>query len=334
MKPVSDEQSVSEVMTTTSLWFEAAGRCRLRHETLAHPGKGELVVRTLFSGISRGTESLVFSGKVPVSEQARMRGPNMGGSFPFPVKYGYAAVGRIETGPADLMNRTVFCLHPHQDFFVIAADQGAVLPETVPADRAILAANMETALNIVWDAGIMPGDKVAVFGAGVVGSLIAFIASGIVGTETLLVDRDPGRARLAAKLGLGFVEASALEGEFDVLINASGSSEALESAIRHAGMEARIVEASWYGDRQASIPLGGAFHSRRLQIVSSQVGAISAIRRPRWSFDRRMAKALELLADTRLDALISGETDFRDLEAAYPHILSSQDTLCHRIRYS
>lgn len=333
MKPLSDEQSVSDVMTTSSLWFEAEGCCRLRRENLPRPQQGELGVRTLFSGISRGTEALVFAGKVPVSEHARMRGPNMGGSFPFPVKYGYAAVGRIEVGPAELMHRTVFCLHPHQDVFVIAADQASVLPETVPADRAILAANMETALNVVWDAGILPGDKVAVFGAGVVGSLIAFIASSIVGTETVLVDRDPSRARLAASLGLGFVEASALEGEFDVLINASGSSEALESAIGHAGMEARIVEASWYGDRQASIPLGGTFHSRRLQIVSSQVGTISAVRRPRWSFARRMAKALELLADQRLDVLISGETDFRDLETAYPHILSSQETLCHRIRY-
>lgn len=333
MKPVSDEQSVSEAVTATALWFEAAGLCRMRQEKLPPPAEGEICVRTLFSGISRGTESLVLGGKVPVSEYARMRGPNMGGDFPFPVKYGYAAVGRIETGPSDLINQTVFCLHPHQDFFVIAADQVVVLPETLPAGRAILAANMETALNVVWDAGILPGDKVAIFGAGVVGSLIAFITSCIVGTETVLVDRDPGRARLAASLGLDFVEASALEGEFDVLINASGSSEALESAIRHAGMEARIVEASWYGDRHASIPLGGAFHSRRLQIVSSQVGAISAIRRPRWSFARRMAKALELLADQRLDVLISGETDFCDLEAAYPPILSSQDTLCHRIRY-
>jgi len=333
VKHESDEQSVSEAVTSTALWFEAPGLCRMRHERLPQPGTGEVCVRTLFSGISRGTEALVFAGKVPESEHARMRGPNMGGSFPFPVKYGYAAVGRIETGPADLMHRTVFCLHPHQDAFVIDADQVAVLPETLPPGRAILAANMETALNVVWDAGILPGDKVAIFGAGVVGSLVAFIAAGIVGTETVLVDREPGRANLAASLGLSFVAACALEGEFDVLINASGSSEALESAIGHAGIEARIVEASWYGDRQASISLGGAFHSRRLQIVSSQVGAISATRRPRWSFARRMAKALELLADQRLDAIISGETPFADLEAAYPQILSSQDTLCHRIRY-
>jgi 2-desacetyl-2-hydroxyethyl bacteriochlorophyllide A dehydrogenase len=333
VKPESDEQSVFDAMTATALWFEAPGLCRMRRERLPQPEEGEVRVRTLFSGISRGTEALVLAGKVPVSEHARMRGPNMGGDFAFPVKYGYAAVGRIETGPDTLMHRAVFCLHPHQDTFVVTADQVTVLPETLAPGRAILAANMETALNVVWDAGILPGDKVAVFGAGVVGSLIGFIATGITGTETSLVDRDPGRAHLAASLGLRFAEASALVGEYDVLINASGSSEALATAIDHAGMEARIVEASWYGDRPANIPLGGAFHSRRLQIVSSQVGAISATRRPRWSFARRMAKALELLEDPRLDALISGETEFHNLDATYPQILSSPNTLCHRIRY-
>lgn len=325
--------TVPGVATAQALWFPAVGTCEVRTEPIGAPGNGEVLVRTLFSAISRGTEALVFNGKVPVSEMQRMRGPNMGGEFSFPVKYGYAAVGLIEEGPEHLRGKTAFCLHPHQDRFIVPESIVASLPKTLPPERAVLAANMETALNIVWDAAILPGDRVAVFGAGVVGALAAFIASRIPGTDTLLIDRNPARRSLASALGIPFAEPGGLHGELDILINASGAAEALADALAHAGQEARIVEASWYGDKQTSIPLGGAFHSRRLSLVSSQVGAIPPERQARWSFSRRLAKALDLLLDDRLDALISGETDFADLERAYPNILSSTKTLCHRIRY-
>ncbi|MDI6024818.1 zinc-binding alcohol dehydrogenase [Corticibacterium sp. UT-5YL-CI-8] len=320
-------------ISAQALWFSAAGSCELRTERLPEPSANEVVVRTLFSGISRGTEGLVFAGQVPDSEVERMRGPNMGGSFSFPVKYGYSAVGTIEAGPADLIGKTVFCLHPHQDLFVVSAEMVTPLPPEVPAARAVLAANMETALNIVWDAGVLPGDRIAVFGAGVVGALVAYIVARIPGTDTILVDRQATRKDLATGLDIAFAHPEALEGEFDVLINATASAEALAMALSYAGQEARIVEASWYGDGSVSIPLGGAFHARRLSIVSSQVGSIPPARRARWNFSRRLAKALDLLADTRLDALISGETPFADLERDYPHILAGADTLCHRIRY-
>lgn len=333
MKIEANEQTVFEREAASALWFEAPESCRLRQERLGQRSVNEVLVRTLFSGISRGTEALIFRGLVPESEFARMRGPHMEGSFPFPVKYGYAAVGQIEVGPSHLVGKEVFALFPHQDRFILPADQVTVLPDTLPARRAVLAANMETALNIVWDAGIQPGDRVAVFGAGVVGSLVAYLASRIVGTETFVVDLDTARQELAAALGLTFIPAGSLEGEFDVLVNATAAAEALQEAITHAGMEAKIVEASWYGDRAVSIPLGGAFHSRRLSLVSSQVGGIPAARRARWTYARRMAKALELLLDPRLDRLISGETAFSELPDAYARILSSQDTLCHRIRY-
>lgn len=333
VKIEANEQTVFEREASSALWFEAPESCRLRQERLGQPSGNEVLVRTLFSGISRGTEALIFRGLVPESEFARMRGPHMDGSFPFPVKYGYAAVGQVEVGPSHLVGKEVFALFPHQDRFILPADQVTVLPDTLPARRAVLAANMETALNIIWDAGIQPGDRVAVFGAGVVGSLVAYLASRIVGTETIVVDLDTARQELAAALGLTFIQAGTLDGEFDVLINATASAEALQEAITHAGMEAKIVEASWYGDRPVSIPLGGAFHSRRLSLVSSQVGGIPALRRARWTYARRMAKALELLLDPRLDRLISGETAFSELPDAYARILSSQDTLCHRIRY-
>lgn len=322
-----------ETAEATSLWFEAKARCALRTVALPPRQEGELTLRALFSGISRGTEALVFNGLVPESEHERMRAPYQAGDMPFPVKYGYAAVGIVEDGPAEMVGRAVFALHPHQDLFHIKSDDARLLPDGLAAERAVLAANMETALNIVWDAGIMPGDRVAVYGAGVVGLLTAYIASRIAATDTVVCDTSPARRPVAEALGMSFCAPADVPQNCDVLINASASTAALESALDHAGFEARIVEASWYGEKRAEIPLGRAFHARRLSIISSQVGAIAANRRARWDYARRMAKALELLCNDRLDALISGETPFNSIADAYPGVLASTDTLCHRIRY-
>lgn len=319
--------------SSRALWIEHKGRCGIREEILNTINADEVLVRNLYSGISRGTESLIFNGAVPPGEFERMRGPLMGGDFPFPVKYGYSCVGIVDGGPAELLGKTVFCLHPHQDFFIARKDMVYPLPEGLPPERAVLAANMETALNIVWDALILPGDRIAVFGGGVIGTLVASLSGRIAGTETILVDNNHDRSEHAQAMNIPFVRAGDLDGEFDVLINASASSEALAEAIDHAGMEARIVEASWYGDKTVSVPLGGAFHSRRLSLISSQVGSIPTSRRARWTFGRRLTKALELLQSDHLDHLISGETGFDDLVNDYPRILASQHTLCHRIRY-
>lgn len=319
--------------TARALWIEASGTCAIKPQDVAAPRENEVQVRTLYSGISRGTEALVFHAKVPAAEFERMRAPHMEGSFPFPVKYGYCAVGKVEAGHEQLVGKTVFCLYPHQDRFTVTADAVLPLPDGLPASRAVLCANMETALNIVWDAQIQPGDRVAIFGGGVVGSLVAYITSQIPGTDTVLIDVNAGRASHAQSLGIPFVQAGTLNGEFDVLINASASQDALREAIASAGLEARIVEASWYGDRSVELPLGGSFHSKRLSLVSSQVGTLPAAQRGRWSFSRRMEKALQLLCDDRLDILISGETEFSSLADDYADILSAPETLCHRIRY-
>lgn len=325
-KPAKDK-------TGRALWFEENRRCGLRREQLASEHGEEVLVRTLFTGISRGTESLVFGGQVPESEYERMRAPHQAGDFPFPVKYGYAAVGVVEEGPQRLVGRTVFCLHPHQDRFRVPACAVHPLPENLPPQRAVLAANMETALNIVWDAGIQPGDRVAVFGAGVVGLLVARLATSVIGTEVVISDIEPERAETARALGLTFALPDAVPNDCDVLINASASSKALATALDHAGFEARIVEASWYGERYAHLPLGGAFHAKRLSIVSSQVASLPPGKRARWDNDRRMAKALELLADDRLNHLISGETPFETVARDYADIIGSPATLCHLIRY-
>jgi threonine dehydrogenase-like Zn-dependent dehydrogenase len=263
-----------------------------------------------------------------------MRAPHQEGSFPYPVKYGYCAVGVVEAGPAGLLGRPVFALHPHQSAFNLPVAGLLALPDGVPPRRAVLAANMETALNGVWDAGLSPGDRVVVVGGGVVGLLVAAIAAGIPGTQVTVVDRDPARAPVARLLGAAFAEPGEAPGEADVVVHATGSGAGLALALACAGEEAAVVEMSWYGSRAVAAPLGAAFHSRRLRLVSSQVGQLPPARRPRWTLRRRAEAALRLTADPRLDALLTEEVAFADLPAALPRLLAPDAPgLCTVVRY-
>lgn len=314
-------------MTAQALWCVAPDRAEIRPAAM---GDG-VAIEALYSGISRGTERLVSKGKVPVSEHERMRGPGMEGAFPFPVKYGYCSVGRIMEGP--LEGRCTFALFPHQTLYRLPQASLTLLPEALPPERAVLAANMETALNILWDSGAGAGDRIAVIGAGVVGALVAKLAVGMPGADVTSVDINPDRADLASALGFPFAAPQDAPQDCDVVIHTSASEAGLELALSIAGLGATVVEASWHGDTSVAVPLGGPFHSRRLRLISSQVGHLPADRLPRWSYPRRMAKALDLLCDPVLDVLISGESDFADLPGVYADILAAQETLCHRIRY-
>jgi hypothetical protein len=315
----------------TALWITDRDTCALRQEALP-AGNGLVEVETLFSGISRGTESLVFAGAVPQTERERMRCPHQTGDFPFPVKYGYANVGRIDSGPR--AGEIAFSLFPHQDRFAVADSSLTTLPADLPPGRAVLAANMETALNIVWDARAAPGDRIAVIGAGVVGTLAAWLCSRIPGTDVTLVDVNAARRTIAERLGLAFALPDQTPKDCDVAIHASASAAGLQTALDSSGREARIVEASWYGDKPVDLSLGANFHAGRLKLVSSQVGSIPATHAPRWNFRRRLAKALDLLAsDDALDTLISGTSPFATVDRDYAKILADPATLCHRIRY-
>jgi NADPH:quinone reductase-like Zn-dependent oxidoreductase len=324
--------------TAQALWYVAPGRAEIRPEAVAAPASGQITghvrVRALHGALSRGTERLVFSGRVPASEFERMRAPLMGGKFPFPVKYGYATVGRVEDGPAALVGRTVFALHPHQTVFTLPAEAVIPLPDGLPPQRAVLAANMETALNAVWDATPGPADRIAVVGAGVVGALFAWLCGRLPGAEVTLIDIAPERASLAAALGVGLAAPEAAPRDCDLVVHASGSAAGLATALALAGNEATVLEMSWYGDGDVAAPLGAAFHSRRLKLVSSQVGQVAPSHRPRWSHRRRLAAALDLLADTRLDALLAPGVAFADLPARLPSILAPESRiLCQLIDY-
>lgn len=322
--------------TAQAFWVQAPGLGTLRTENLPVASGDQLTVRALYSGVSRGTESLVFTGGVPRSQYQAMRCPFQAGDFPGPVKYGYMSVGVVETsGP--LGGRTVFCLHPHQDRYVVPAASVVPVPDDVPAGRAILAANMETAVNGVWDAAPGVGDRVLVLGAGVVGLLTAWLCSRIPGVELTIVDPDPAKAGAAQTLGLPFAtRIPDLGGRgADVVIHASGHPSGAADALGAAGVEARIVELSWFGDTTVPLPLGEDFHARRLTIRSSQVGRIPPDRAARWDYRRRLELALSLLRASELDALITGESAFEDLPSVMPRLTSPDQTvLCHRIAYT
>lgn len=315
-------------------WVEAPGRAGLRPATLAAPGPRDVQVRALHSGISRGTELLVFRGEVPESEYERMRAPFQEGGFPAPLKYGYASVGLVEQGPQTLVGRAVFCLYPHQTHYVVPADAVHPLPEGLPPARAVLAANMETAVNALWDAAPRVGDRIAVVGAGVVGLLAAWLAGRMPGCAVELVDTNPERRAVAERLGLGFASPEAARPEADLVVHASGSPEGLATSLRLAAFEATVLEMSWYGRRAVTLPLGEAFHSRRLTLRSSQVGQVALPQRSRWSHGRRMALALSLLRDPVLDALITDAAPFAELPAVLERLAAgAPQTLCHRIDY-
>jgi NADPH:quinone reductase-like Zn-dependent oxidoreductase len=321
-------------MQAKALWYIAPGRAELRQEAVAAPKSGEVAVRALYGAISRGTERLVHAGRVPASEYDRMRAPVMGGAFPFPVKYGYATVGRVESGPDHLKDRAVFSLHPHQSLFTLPVDAVIPVPDRVPPTRAVLAANMETALNAVWDGAPGPADRIAVVGGGLVGLLVAYLCARLPGAEVTVVDIAPARATLARALGARFAQPGDAPGDCDLVIHASATAAGLATALRLAGEEASVVELSWYGSGDVAAPLGEAFHSRRLRLVSSQVGKVAPSHRSRWTHRRRLAAALALLDDPALDALIAPAVSFEELPAKLTAIFGADsNAVCQLIRY-
>jgi threonine dehydrogenase-like Zn-dependent dehydrogenase len=317
-----------------AFWVRSPGEGEIRSVRLPEPGPGEVLVRTLHSGVSRGTEALVFRGGVPGSQRDLMRAPFQDGSFPGPVKYGYLNVGVVEHGPDDLAGRTVFCLYPHQTRYVVPASAVTPVPADVPPERAILAGTVETAVNALWDAAPLVGDRIAVVGAGMVGCGVAGVLAGLPGARVELVDVDPSRSAVAAALGVGFARPEQAAGECDLVIHTSATEAGLARSLELLAPEGEVIELSWYGDRQVRVPLGEFFHSRRLALRGSQVGTVAPSRSARRGFADRLALALRLLADPAFDALVTGASGFEELPRVLPALASGElPALCHRIDY-
>jgi threonine dehydrogenase-like Zn-dependent dehydrogenase len=317
-----------------AFWLRAPGEGEIRHVTLPDPGAGEVLVRTLFSGVSRGTETLVFRGGVPPSQHRAMRAPFQEGEFPAPVKYGYLSVGTVEAGPPELTGRTVFCLYPHQSRYVVPASAVTPVPDGVPPARAVLAGTVETAVNALWDAAPLIGDRVTVVGAGMVGCSVAGLLARFPGVRVQLVDTEPARAVVADAFGVDFALPGDATGDRDLVVHASATSDGLARSLELLAPEGTIIELSWYGDRAVSIPLGESFHSRRLTIRASQVGAVSPARRGRRGFGDRLALALDLLADPAFDTLLGAACAFEALPEILPRLASGElPALCQLVHY-
>jgi len=317
-----------------AFWLRAPGEGEIRSAALPDPGPDEVVVRTRYTGISRGTETLVFRGEVPASQYAVMRAPFQEGDLPAPVKYGYLNVGVVEHGPSALLGRTVFCLYPHQTAYVVPADAVVAVPDGVPPTRAVLAGAMETAVNALWDAAPLVGDRVTVVGGGMVGCCVAGLLARFPGVRVQLVDTDPDRAAVADALGVDFARPAEAAAGRDLVVHATATSAGLQRSLDLLGPEGTVVELSWYGDREVRLLLGGAFHSGRLTIRGSQVGAVSPARRARRTTRDRLTLALDLLHDPAFDALLTGESSFEQL----PEVLAclaagTLPALCHLISY-
>ncbi|MBO9420359.1 zinc-binding alcohol dehydrogenase [Labrenzia sp. R4_2] len=317
-----------------AVWYVGGGGCAVRPAALSHPQPGEVLIKALNSAISRGTEGLVLRGAVPETEWHRMRAPFQEGQFPFPVKYGYASVGTVVDGDAELAGKLVFSLFPHQDLYTLPSDACVPVPASIPAERATLAANLETALNALWDGKPSPGDHICVVGGGVVGLLTAYVCNRIPGSTVTLVDINPGRAEIASGLGFRFSLPGDAPRDQDLVFHTSASAAGLKTALSSAGDGASVIEMSWYGDLTVGVPLGADFHSRRIKLISSQVGTIPAERQARWTYRRRMELALSLLDDPRLDLLISHKIPFEDAAVRVPEILNkASDVLAAVIVY-
>ena len=320
--------------TAAAFWVTEPGRGQIRPVTLPEPGPDDVLVRTLRTGVSRGTETLVFGGHVPESQHSAMRAPFQEGDFPGPVKYGYLNVGVVERGPEALVGRTVFCLYPHQTAYVVPAAAVTVVPEGVPAARAVLAGTVETAVNALWDARPLIGDQVAVVGAGMVGCAVARLLASMPGVTVTLVDVDEARSSVATALGAGFALPAHATGGLDLVVHTSGSSSGLQTSLDLLAPDGEVVELSWYGDAPVSVSLGGSFHSRRLAVRASQVGEVAGVRRGRRTHAERLALALDLLRDPAFDVLLTGESRFEDLPDLMAELAEGATrTLCRSIIY-
>ncbi|MFC5267087.1 dehydrogenase [Kribbella qitaiheensis] len=317
-----------------AFWIREPGRGEIRPVRLPEPGPGEVLVRTLRSGVSRGTEALVFRGGVPATQYDAMRAPFQEGDFPGPVKYGYLNVGIVEWGPDELRGRTVFCLFPHQTAYVVPIEAVTVVPDEVPPERAVLAGTVETAVNALWDAAPLVGDRITVVGAGMVGCCVARLVGGIPGAKVTLVDVDETRADTATALGVDFALPEDAAGGQDLVMHASATSTGLQLSLDLLAAEGTVVDLSWYGDRKVQLSLGGAFHSGRLGIRASQVGVVAAARRGRRTTAERLALALDLLRDPAFDALLTGASRFDELPEVMARLAAGQlPALCHTLTY-
>lgn len=291
-----------------ALWHLSAEESVMKEAQLRESG---VIVHSLHSLISLGTERLVSKGEVPESLASEMKVPYQEGNLSLPVKYGYSLVGQVHQPGHTLDQRVVHLLHPHQDRIRVAPEDLFIVPEAIPSRRATLASNLETAVNAVWDSGVSIGDSVLIVGGGVIGLLIGDLVKKIAGTTVYLSEPRKDRSQLAESWGLHAWSQEKVH--CDIAFHTSGHEAGLQTAIDAIGREGKVIELSWYGDRPVQIHLGRSFHSQRKSIRVSQVSAIPPERVPRWDYRRRKEVVFDLLKDPQFDRYLTHEVMFQDL---------------------
>lgn len=320
-------------MQSKSLWFKNQFHAVMETEMLPvlppNKKKNSCLIKTLFTAISPGTEYLVYSGGVPKKLYVEMRCPYMGGDFSFPIKYGYSLVGQVLDGPTSLKGKLIHTLHPHQDYARISAEDVYVIPDGISPQRATLASNMETALNAIWDSGVNIGDKVLIVGFGIIGSLIARILSFIPQVEVDVLDVQPAKITLIEQLGFSIYKEEK-EKKYDLAFHTSGSGPGLQTSINNVGLEGKIIETSWYGDKEVNLCLGETFHSQRKLIISSQVSHLPACKSARWDYKRRKEVVFQLLLHPEFDAHITHTIAFHNLPKLFQSLKKNR---CQELSY-
>jgi len=317
---------------TTALWHLSEQESAIRSQSLPELKADKCRIESLFSLVSSGTESLVANGEVPTDLHDSMQVPYMEGDFSFPVKYGYSLVGKVVEGSHNLVGQQVHLLHPHQQHCVVNEADITIIPAGIPPQRAVLASNVETALNAIWDSRLSAGDRVLIIGMGLIGSLVARLASQFPATQVSVADTDPARLALAREQGFSQYEPS--DAPFDVAFHSSGSSAGLQTAIDAVGYEGKVIELSWYGTRSAEVKLGGSFHQQRKQIISSQVSQLPSHQQSRWDYRRRKQTVLNLLQDDGWDDFLTATVDFPEAPALFDKLRQGdRSQLSWTIRY-
>jgi hypothetical protein len=322
-----------QVHEAHAYWVTKSGDGELRPESLPPRQKEEALVRTLYSGVSRGTERVVHEGRVPERVADLMQAPHQEGDFPGPVKYGYLSVGTVEEGPEEWRGKTVFSLHPHQDFYIVPTSQLTAIPADVPARRAVLTGIVEVAINALWEAGPRLGDRVAVVGGGLVGGVLATLLRKYPLGRLQLVDADPEKRNLAEKLSIEFAEPEDAANDNDIVFHCSASNDGLKLSLQLAGDDSDVIELSWFADKEVTLPLGEDFHARRLNIRSSQVGAVALPRRHRRTNAQRLQEAVNQLKDPLFDTFLSSECQFQNLPSTLVKLFERPGGFCHVVAY-
>jgi threonine dehydrogenase-like Zn-dependent dehydrogenase len=308
-------------MKTHALWHISPDASAILEHDLPAGNDHMLLVKSLYSLVSMGTERIVASALMPSAVWNQMAVPYMEGTFSLPCKYGYSLTGKVLKGPAEYKGKTVHLMHPHQDRLWVNATSVFIVPDDIPATRAVLASQVETAVTAIWDSRISLGDSVLIAGFGLVGAMIALLTSPIPGVKIAVLEKNEFRKELARELCFDVIDKQDENGKiFDVAIHTAGDEKALQFCIDHIGHESQVTEVSFYGKKSITLMLGETFHTQRKRIVVSQVAHIPSHKLNRWDLHRRKKLVFDMLKDKRFDMLVENRIPFEQAPLLFNQI--------------